>query len=192
MLRRIRSGVAVALLAWPLATAPGLAAGPLDGDFEVRSAFIVVERGVLQLNAHVQYPVNELIRGALQDGVTLAFDLDLNISRRRRFWPNAHLLDMTLRRELTYHAVTDHYVLRNENGEEQESAPTLEEGLEKLGRIEDLPILVASQLKGEGPWQVAVRAGVRRGRMSDAMRALMFWSDDWHRTSEWYIWTLTL
>lgn len=192
MLRKISSGIAVALLAWPLATAPGLAAGPLDGDFEVRSAFIVVDRGVLQLNAHVQYPVNELIRGALQDGVTLAFDLDLIISRRRRFWPNAHMLDMTLRRELTYHAVTDHYVLRNENGEEQESAPTLEEGLEKLGRIEDLPILVASQLKGEGPWQVAVRAGVRRGRMSDAMRALMFWSDDWHRTSEWYIWTLTL
>ena len=192
MLRKISSGIAVALLAWPLATAPGLAAGPLDGDFEVRSAFIVVDRGVLQLNAHVQYPVNELIRGALQDGVTLAFDLDLIISRRRRFWPNAHMLDMTLRRELTYHAVTDHYVLRNENGEEQESAPTLEEGLEKLGRIEDLPILVASQLKGEGPWQVAVRAGVRRGRMSDAMRALMFWSDDWHRTSEWYAWTLTL
>jgi hypothetical protein len=192
VLRRISFRIAVALLAWPLATAPGLAAGPLDGDFEVRSAFIVVDRGVLQLNAHVQYPVNELIRGALQDGVTLAFDLDLIISRRRRFWLNAHVLDMTLRRELTYHAVTDHYVLRNESGEEQESVPTLEEGLEKLGRIEDLPILVASQLKGEGPWQVAVRAGVRRGRMSDAMRALMFWSDDWHRTSEWYTWTLTL
>jgi hypothetical protein len=192
VLRRISSGIAVALLAWPLATAPGLAAGPLDGDFEVRSAFIVVDRGVLQLNAHVQYPVNELIRGALQDGVTLAFDLDLVISRHHRFWPNAHMLDMTLRRELTYHAVTDRYVLRNENGEEQESVPTLEEGVEKLGRIEDLPILVASQLKGDGPWQVAVRAGVRRGRMSDAMRALMFWSDDWHRTSEWYVWTLTL
>jgi hypothetical protein len=24
------------------------------------------------------------------------------------------------------------------------------------------------------------------------MRALMFWSDDWHRNSDWYIWTLTL
>ena len=182
----------MALLAWPLAMAPGRAAGPLDGDFQVRSAFIAVDRGVLQLNAHVQYPINDLIRSALQDGVTLAFDLDLIISHRRRFWLNAHMLDMTLRRELTYHAVTDRYVLRNENGEEQESVPTLEEGLDRLGRIEGLPILVASQLKGEGPWQVAVRAGVRRGRMSDAMRALMFWSDDWHRTSEWYVWTLTL
>ena len=59
-------------------------------------------------------------------------------------------------------------------------------------RVEDLPILVESQLRGEGPWQVAVRAGVRRGRMPDALRALMFWTDDWHRTSDWYTWTLTL
>ena len=99
---------------------------------------------------------------------------------------------MTLRRELTYHAVTDRYVLRDEQGVEQESFPTLEEALDRIGRVENLPILVESQLRGEGPWQVAVRAGVRRGRLSDTMRALMFWSDDWHRNSDWYIWTLTL
>jgi hypothetical protein len=188
----MRFALAVGLLAW-LAAAPwGRATGPLDGDFEVRSAFIVLERGVLQLNAHVQYPVNELIRGALQDGGTLAFDLELSVTRHRRFWFNAHVVDMTLRRELTYHAVTDHYVVRNEEGIEQDSEPTLEDALDKLGRIEALPVAIASQLKGDGPWQVAVRAGVRRGRMSDAMRALMFWSDDWHRTSDWYTWILTL
>ena len=49
---------------------------------------------------------------------------------------------MTLRRELTYHAVTDRYVLRDDDGVEQESFPTLEEALDRLGRVEDLPILV--------------------------------------------------
>jgi hypothetical protein len=188
----MRFGIAIGLLAWLAASPGGRAAGPLDGDFQVRSAFVVLERGVLQLNAHVQYPINDRIRGALQDGVTLAFDLDLSISRHRRYWLNAHVVDMTLRRELTYHAVTDRYVLRDEEGVELESLPTLENALEKLGRIEDLPIMVASQMKGDGPWDVMVRAGVRRGRMSDALRSLMFWSDDWHRTSDWYTWTLTL
>jgi hypothetical protein len=168
------------------------AAGPLDGEFEVRSAFIVIDRGVLQLNVHVEYPVNDRIRSALQDGVTLSFDVELNITRHRRLWWNAGVLDMTLRRELTYHAVTGRYVLRDDEGVEQESFPTLEEAIDRLGRIEDLPILIESQLKGEGPWLVAVRAGVRRGRLSDTMRALMFWSDDWHRSSDWYTWTLTL
>jgi len=57
---------------------------------------------------------------------------------------------MSLRRELTYHAVTDRYVLRDEQGVEQESFPTLEEALDRIGRVENLPILVESQLRGEG------------------------------------------
>jgi len=51
-------------------------------------------------------------------------------------------------------------------------------------------VIVDSQLGGDGPWRVSVRAGVRRGRMPDALRALVFWSHAWHRTSEWYRWTL--
>ena len=192
MLQRINLAIVVGLLCCLAVPPASGAAGPLDGDFQIRSAFVVVDRGVLQLNVHVQYPVNDRIRSALQDGVTLAFDVELSITRHRRFWLNANVVDMMLRRELTYHAVTDRYVLRDEQGVEQASFPTLEEALDKLGRVEDLPILIESQLRGEGPWQVAVRAGVRRGHMSDAMRALMFWSDAWHRNSDWYTWTLTL
>ena len=153
---------------------------------------MVVDHGELQLSAHIGNPIRDRIRSALRDGVTLAFDLEISISRHRRLWLDATVLETTLRRELTYHAVTDRYVLRDEQGVEQESFPTLEAALDKLGRIEDLPILVESQLRGEAPWEVAVRAGVRRGRMPDALRALVFWTDDWHRTTEWYTWMLTL
>jgi Domain of unknown function (DUF4390) len=187
-----RLGVALVLLV-ALASPRGVrSAGPLAGDFQVRSAFVVVDHGVLQLSAHIEYPINDRIRTALRDGVTLAFDLEITISRHRRLWLDATVLETTLRRELTYHAVTDRYVLRDEAGVEQESFPTLEAALDKLGRIEDLPILVESQLRGEAPWEVAVRAGVRRGRMPDALRALVFWTDDWHRTTGWYTWMLTL
>lgn len=165
--------------------------GPLDGDFTVNSAYIVLDHDVLELNARIRFPDNERIRTALQDGVTLAFDVEVDITRPRRFWFNATLLDTTLRRELTYHAVTGRYLVRNEASVQQQSYATLEEALGQLGRIEDLPILVQSQL-GAGPWQVAVRAGVRRGRMPAALRALMFWTDDWHRQSGWYTWILTL
>jgi hypothetical protein len=188
MYNRIR--IAAVLLLLSLSPGPGRADGPLDGEFEIHSAFIVIEQGVLKFSAHVQYPLTETIRSALRDGVTLAFDLDLNMSRHRRLWMNATVLDMTLRRELTYHAVTDRYVVRSDSGEEQASFPTLEDALDQIGRVEDLPVLVRSQLHGDGPWQASVRAGVRRGRMPDTLRTLMFWSDGWHRTSEWYTWTL--
>jgi len=185
-------GLVLALLTLLAGARAVRSAGPLDGEFEIHSAFVVVDHGVLQLNAHVQYPVNDRIRSALQDGLTLAFDLDVSITHRRRFWFDATVLETTLRRELTYHAVTDRYVLRDAEGVEEDSFPTLEAAIDRLGHIEDLPILVESQLHGEGPWEAAVRAGVRRGRMSDALRALLFWSDDWHRSSDWYTWMLTL
>jgi hypothetical protein len=188
----IRLGVTLLLLVSMVAGPYAHAAGPLAGDLEIRSAFVVVDKGVLQLSAHIQYPVNDRIRTALQEGVTLAFDLDVTISRHRRLWINATELEMTLRRDLTYHAVTDRYLVRDEKDVEQESFTTLEAALDKLGHVEDLPIIVQSQLHDDGPWEVAVRAGMRRGRMPDALRALLFWTDDWHRTSDWYTWMLTL
>jgi hypothetical protein len=188
----LRLGVTLLLIVSLATTSVARAAGPLAGDLEIRSAFVVVDHGVLQLSAHIQYPINDRIRIALQEGVTLAFDLDVTISRHRRLWFNATELEMTLRRELTYHAVTDRFLVSDEKSVEQESFPTLEAALDKLGHVEDLPIIVQSQLHDSGPWEVAVRAGMRRGRMPDALRGLLFWTDDWHRTSDWYTWILTL
>lgn len=198
MRKTLRWALAALALGWLLVPSVSLPEGQLDGAFEILSAYIAINHGVLQLNAHIEYPNNQRLRTALEDGVTLAFDLQVVISRHRRMWFNATELDTTLRRELTYHAVTDRYLSRDElsadlgaqPGAELESFATLDEALQKLGRIEDLPILVQSQLHGGGPWQVSLRAGIRRGRMPAALRTLVFWSDDWNRGSDWYTWTL--
>jgi hypothetical protein len=166
------------------------AAGPLDGVFEVRSATTMLQQGVVELSAVVSYPNTSQIRAALMDGVTLTFDLEVTVSSPRRFWFDADIVALNLRRELSYHVISDRYVVRNADGIEQATYPTLDAVLEDLGRIERLPIVVTPQLRGDGPWNVRLRAGVRRGRMPDALRSLAFWSDAWHRTSEWYVWTL--
>ena len=190
LVRRWRQ-LALVLMSLPwlvLAPSPAHAAGPLDGEFQIHSAFVVVEGGVVKLNAHIQFPDNALILQALKEGVTLDFDVDVTINRVRHFWFNATLLDTTLRRELSYHAVSERFVVQDHDN--QESFATLEEALEYLGHLADVPIAVTAQLAGTGPYLVAVRAGVRRGHMPAALRAVMFWSDDWRRASDWYSWTL--
>jgi len=164
----------------------------LDGDLEIRSAYAVPSHGVIVLSAHVVYPQNDRISAALKDGVTLNFDLELIIRRHRRLWFDAEAVDLTRRWELSYLAVSDRYLLRDvqSGGDSQESFPTLAAALARLGQVEEWPIAVDSQLRSDEQWQIRVRAGVRRGTMPDALRALMFWSDGWHRTSEWYMWTL--
>ena len=97
---------------------------------------------------------------------------------------------MTLRRELMFHAVSERYVVRDPRSGAQSSFATLEEALESLGTVDGWPILVASQVPKDGDYRVSVRASVRRGRLTDALRVILFWNDGWQRESEWYSWSL--
>ena len=168
----------------------GLArADALDGILEVRSAYVNIDKGVFLLHARVEYPLGPAIRSALQDGTTLAFDLDVRIDRDRRFWFNSNIVDLTLRRELTYHAISDRYVVRDVRSGDQNSFPTLDDALEFLGKVNAWPIIVEPQLDN-GNYTISVRAGVRRGHLPASLRAILFWTDDWVRVSEWYTWSL--
>ena len=178
-----------ALVAWA-AVGVAQAEDPLDGELEIRSAYAVPNHGVIMLSARIAYPGSDLLSASLKDGVTLSFDLECIVTRHRRFWFDAEAVDLVRHRELTYHVVTDRYLLRDVDAGTQQSFPTLEAALASVGTVVEWPIAVDSQLPGEGPWQIALRAGVRRGHMPDALRALMFWSNAWHRTSDWYTWTL--
>jgi hypothetical protein len=164
-------------------------ADALDGVFEVKSAYVSTEQGVFLLHARIEYPVSPAIRNALHDGVTLTVDLETRVERERRFWFNAEVVELTLRRELGYHAVSDRYLVRDVRSGNQKSFATLEEALSDLGTVDGLPVLVEPQLT-EGNYRISVRAGLRRGRLPASLRALMFWTDDWHRVSEWYTWSL--
>jgi Domain of unknown function (DUF4390) len=184
--RALTLGLGAALLAVSGAFA---FANALDGVLEVRSAYVNIDRGVIQLYARVQYPLNPAIRQALQDGVTLTFDLETRVDRVRRLWFNANVVDLTLRRELAYHVVSDRFVVRDVRSGDEKSFDTLKEALAYLGKIDGWPILVEPQLDG-GRYIISVRAGVRRGKLPASLRALLFWTDDWQRVSKWYSWSL--
>src|SRR5262252_7146640 len=98
-------------------------ADALDGVLEVHSAYVNIDNGVFLLHARVEYPINPQIKDALRDGVTLTFELDTRVERERRLWFNATIVDLTLRRELMYHAVSDRYVVRDVKTGQQENFP---------------------------------------------------------------------
>ncbi len=194
-IQRCARGVARLLAAATLALcfAAGAAAAradALDGVLEVQSAFVNLNDGVYQLHARVKYPANDETAMALQDGVSLSYDLDVEIARARRFWFDAGITAVTLRRQLTFHAISERYVVRDPRSGAQSSFASLEEALESLGTVDGWPILVASQVPNEGDYRVSVRASVRRGKLTDALRVILFWNDGWQRESEWYAWSL--
>lgn len=186
----IRRGLLTTLCVLALAATGGRAyADALDGVLEVRSAYVNIDHGVFLLHARVEYPEGPAIRNALRDGITLDFYLDVRIDRERHLWFNANIVELTLHRELSYHAVSDRYVVRDVRSGDQDTFATLDEALEFLGKVDGWPILVEPQLDG-GNYTISVRAGVRRGTLPSSLRALLFWTDEWARQSEWYTWSL--
>ena len=193
--RSRRTGVLVAVCLWLGALLPWQAAvlhaDPLEGALEIQSEFVSVVTGVYQLHVRTRYPANGETVAALRSGVSVSYDVDVEVSRERRFWTDAEVVSLRLERELSYHSVSERYVVRDPLADgEQRSFATLDEALAALGSVDNWPILVAAQLEEPGDYVVSVRASVRRGRLTDALRALMFWSDDWQRESEWYSWSL--
>jgi Domain of unknown function (DUF4390) len=165
-------------------------ADALDGALLVSSAYVDIDQSVYQLHARIEYPMTPAIRQALRDGVSLAFDLEARVTRDRHFWFDPIIADVTLRRELVYHSVSDRYVVRDVQGGSQQSFPTLEEALTVLSKVDNWPILVESQLAPGEHYHVSLRAEIRRGRLPASLRALLFWTNDWHRVSGWYTWML--
>lgn len=193
MRQRVHLARAVLIAGLAFVFAGAALADALDGDLEVRSAYVNVDHGVFKLHARVQYPQTDDIRVALGDGVTLMFDLDAVVARERRYWFDQNVVSVTRHRELSYHAVSNRYIVYDADpGATRDSFATLHEALEAIGTVDDWPVLVEPQISPDARYRVRVRASMRRGRLPDTLRALMFWTDSWHRTSEWYSWSLPI
>jgi len=185
-----------AIKSWTLAFALLLSVVPvafgamLDGVFEVRTAYLTVDEGVYQLNARTEFPINDEIRTALTDGVTLYFDLEARVDRSRKLWLDATVVELTLRRELSWHAVRERYVVRDLARGEQEFYVTLDQALQSIGVVTNYPVITEPQLAADASYDISVRASMRRGSMPDALRTLIWWSDSWHRRTDWVTWSL--
>jgi len=156
----------------------------------VQSAFVNVRGSVFELNAHTVFPLNDDVRRALEEGATISLELRAIIDRHRRYWFDATLVDITLKRELSWNAVSQRYILRETDQAEQQSFTALDQALAAAGQVQAWPVVVEPQLDPDSTYAIRVRAAIRRGRLPEALRRLMFWSDSWNRSSDWYAWIL--
>ncbi|HMA11628.1 MAG TPA: DUF4390 domain-containing protein [Steroidobacteraceae bacterium] len=167
-----------------------MASAALAQNIAVQSAFVNVQGGVFDLNARVIFPLNDDVRTALSDGATVSLELRAVVDRRRRYWFDAEVIDVTLLRELSWNAVSQRYILREEGSTEQQSFTALDQALSAAGQVRAWPVVVEPQLDPNAIYSIRVRASIRRGRLPDTLRTLMFWSDGWNVGSEWYSWIL--
>lgn len=171
---------------------PLLVAAPLRAadDIEVRSASATLRGTVLEVAVRAAYPPDEELRTALEAGATVDLSMLVRIEKTSQYWFNETVLEQSLRRELSWNAPSQRYVLKAINSNEQQTFATFEEAMVAAGIVENWQVKLDQQLDPKATYEVGVRARLRRGRLPSALRALTtFWTRYWNR-SEWYTWAL--
>lgn len=156
----------------------------------VETAAINVNNGVYQVSAKIQYPKNEEINNTLRDGVSLAYDIHVEVAEAKNYWFDNTVISITLRRVLSFHAVSERYLVKDTTTGDQTSYSSLEDAVVFLGKIEAWPIMVSAQISEPGEYTVRLRASQYRRHLTGALRVLLFWTNNWSRDSGWYSWQL--
>jgi len=171
----------LATLAWP---------AHADTKLVVTDAAVAIDDGVYELDARLELGLPEQARRAIDAGLTLHLRYDIEVARVRRYVPDAEVASLEQSYELSYHALSQRYLVRNLNTGEQQDFGTLQSALDSLAEVRGLPLLDSGLLEPGSSYEFRVRAVLTLRSAPDTLSWLLFWTDDWSATSEWYAWTL--
>ncbi len=193
----MQSSVNAKPLAWLLALwlcAAGFAAQAEEEAaqhrFSVLHADTTLVDGVYLLNARVDYRLSEVILGALQNGVMLAVQVEVEVERERALLWDAELTRLSQRYELRYHALTRQYLVKNLNTAVQQAFPTQAAALSALGEIKNVPLLDEHLLTPGVNYSARLRARLDHSQLPAPLRLTALLSPAWQTASAWYTWPL--
>ncbi len=161
-----------------------------EGYFEVRSASTQLFAGVHILDARLQLVLSSEALNALNSGVPLTIELQMQVIRARRFYFDAIDAELAVRFELEYRPLSQRYIVRNLNSGDHDSFATLYSALNNLGRVQGFPVIDEALLSPNKVYRVRLRALLNTQQYSAPLRLLFFWRDQWQLKSEWFEWLL--
>lgn len=186
------STLACALLSLGIAAGwPSPAAADAKGRFEVSSAYTTLRDGVYYLNAQISYDLPPKAEEALESGVTLNLEVQIEVERSRRFRTDKQIADLRQRYSIQYHALSERYIVRNLNSGEQTSFASLTAAEERLGVLSDIPVLDSALLTPGARHYISLRAVLDIRRLPVPLRLFAAFLDDWRVASKWFTWRLS-
>ena len=193
MIKRIISSrrLVMALFA-VLVLGSGLAQEELEreGYFEVRSASTEQIDGVRTLDARLQLVLSSEALAALESGVTLTIEMQIQVIRVKRYLVDSVDAELAVRFELEYRPLSQRYIVKNLNSGNQDTFATLYSALNSLGRVQGLPIIDEALLLPDRPYRLRLRAMLNTQQYPAPLRLLFFWRGQWQLQSEWFEWLL--
>ena len=171
-----------------LTLAPGAA---LADNFTINDVNIRLKDNVYLLNATIDYQLTPDVLEALNNGVPITLQVDIDIQRVRNWWLDADVASLQQRYQLQYHALSHQYLLLNINSGAFYSFHTLDSALDALGNLHDFPLLDRQLVQAREKYEVLLHAKLDIEALPSPLRPLAYITPAWRLDSDWYTWSLT-
>jgi hypothetical protein len=173
-----------------IATAGPVAHAEAESKLAIRDVQVALDEGVYELDAKVDLTLPDGARKAVESGLTLRLTYEITVDRVRRYMPDDGIAALEQRYEVSYHALSQRYLVKNLNTGEQQDFGSLQAALDRVADLRGLPVIDAA-LVSDGPvYEGRIRAVLGMNTAPDVLGWLLFWTDDWSAESDWKTWTL--
>lgn len=153
------------------------------GSIRATTAQLTSNESSYVLTADFAIDLGAALENIILRGVPLYFQLEIEITRDRWFWPNQHIAGRVLNYRLTYNPLVRRYRLTTAGGLSQDFSD-LTAALRLMGRTVALPVAERQQLKTGIPYQVALRLTLDRQQLPKPLQLDALANKDWTLETE--------
>lgn len=187
--------------AWPglllVLLLPLLVIAAPAGDDPERARFTILEAStrlvdeVFMLDARLGYEFTSEAIEALENGVPLTIELQIEVLHRRDLLWDDTVAALSQRYTIEYRALADQYLTTNLTTGELSSHTNLAAALVVLGRVRDFPMLDRRLLRVGASYDARLRARLDVESLPLPLRPMAYLNSRWGLTSAWHRWPLT-
>ena len=176
-------------LPWLLA---GLLVAPQAwaGAFDIDSLNIRLRDGVYRFDARVEYEFSEAALEALDNGVPLYLDVQVQVRRDDAWFWERSPVNRHLRYMIRFQPLSELFLVKDLEREAQQNFATRQAAISALGELSDLELIAADDLAQGVSYRVRLRAALDIGALPLPMQPLAYLSPAWELSSGWRSWPL--
>jgi hypothetical protein len=158
---------------------------------EVKNVDIALQGDNYLLSADIDYRLSMPAKEALQNGVSLFWDIQIKTVQQRDYLWNKTLINAALRYRIQYHALLNMYRVRNEGSGDVYNFSTLSAALALMSTLRDFQVLnKVSEVSGKR-YAVGIKVTLDRDALPLPLRPIAYTNSQWYLSSDWNLWSLT-
>ena len=160
------------------------------GEFntKIENAGLVVDDGEYKLNANINFKLSPAAIEALQNSISLVWNIRFRLYQERNFLWDKKLLEYTQRYKIRYHALLKMYQVKNETSGEVRRFFSQFSAFKAMGEIRNLMVAQSVEIVHPENIRAALQIQFDREALPLPLRPVAYFDSQWYLSSDWLQW----